>query len=167
MAEWAETFKGAVLASEYDAETHMNSPLYVTRFDQATWFLLHDIGASPAAIKRLKLRVAMVRQSYQFLAELKGGELVAIRSGFIAVGAKHLRFLHRMFDFASGRLVASSDCTAVLASLATGRSVGLPAGFRKAAEGRLVTANLDPAAVDKAKGRGTSRGPRKARRRAS
>ena len=29
MAEWIETFKGAVLASEYDSETHMNSQIYV------------------------------------------------------------------------------------------------------------------------------------------
>ena len=44
MAEWVHTFKGAVLASEYDFASHMNSRMYVSRFDQATWFLLHAIG---------------------------------------------------------------------------------------------------------------------------
>jgi acyl-CoA thioesterase FadM len=138
MAKWVETFKGAVLASEYDAEAYMNSQIYVARFDQATWFLLHAIGVTPASIKRQKLRVAIVRQNYQFLAELRGGELVAVKSGFIAVGAKYVRFLHQMFDCVTNRLVATSDCTAVLARLATGKSIPLPPDFRRRAKTHLV-----------------------------
>jgi acyl-CoA thioesterase FadM len=138
MAKWVETFKGAVLASEYDAEAYMNSQIYVARFDQATWFLLHAIGVTPASIKRQKLRVAIVRQNYQFLAELRGGELVAVKSGFIAVGAKYVRFLHQMFDCVSNRLIATSDCTAVLARLATGKSIPLPPDFRRRAKTHLV-----------------------------
>jgi acyl-CoA thioesterase FadM len=138
MAKWVETFKGAVLASEYDAEAYMNSQIYVARFDQATWFLLHAIGVTPASIKRQKLRVAIVRQNYQFLAELRGGELVAVKSGFIAVGAKYVRFLHQMFDCVTNRLIATSDCTAVLARLATGKSIPLPPDFRRRAKTHLV-----------------------------
>jgi hypothetical protein len=78
------TFKGAVLASEYDFASHMNSHIYVSRFDQATWFLLHAIGMTPASMKQKNLRVAIVRQNYQFLEELRGGELVEIKSGFLA-----------------------------------------------------------------------------------
>jgi acyl-CoA thioesterase FadM len=138
MTKWVETFKGAVLASEYDAEAYMNSQIYVARFDQATWFLLQAIGVTPASIKRQRLRVAIVRQNYQFLAELRGGELVAVKSCFLAVGAKYVRFLHQMFDCVSSRLVATSDCTAVLARLATGKSIPLPSGFRRRAQAHLV-----------------------------
>jgi len=136
---WVETFKGAVLASEYDAEASMNSAIYVSRFDQATWFLLQSIGLTPALIKRQKRRVAIVRQNYQFLAELRGGELITVRSGFFAIGAKYLRFLHQMHNSVTGRMVASSDCTAVLASLKTGKSVPLPPGLQRAAKTHLVT----------------------------
>jgi len=138
MTKWVETFKGAVLASEYDAEAYMNSQIYVARFDQATWFLLQAIGVTPASIKRQRLRVAIVRQNYQFLAELRGGELVAVKSCFLAVGAKYVRFLHQMFDCVSNRLVATSDCTAVLARLKTGKSIPLPSGFRRRAQTHLV-----------------------------
>ena len=92
MAEWVHTFKGAVLASEYDDASHMNSRMYVARFDQATWFLLHAIGVTPASIKQQHQRMAIVRQNYQFLEELRGGELVEIKSGFLAVGEKYFRF---------------------------------------------------------------------------
>jgi acyl-CoA thioester hydrolase len=144
MTKWVETFKGAVLASEYDAEAYMNSQIYVARFDQATWFLLQAIGVTPASIKRQRLRVAIVRQNYQFLAELRGGELVAVKSCFLAVGAKYVRFLHQMFDCVTNRLVATSDCTAVLARLATGKSIPLPSGFRRRAQTHLVLAGRSP-----------------------
>jgi acyl-CoA thioesterase FadM len=84
----------------------------------------------------------VVRQSYQFLEELRGGELVVIQSGFVAIGSKFFRFLHRMLDGETGRLIATSDYTAVEASLATGKSVPLPKALRRLAERRLVTANV-------------------------
>jgi acyl-CoA thioester hydrolase len=138
-ARWVETFKGAVLASEYDAEAYMNSQMYVSRFDQATWFLLQSIGLTPDRIKKQKLRVAIVRENYQFLAELRGGELLTIKSGFFAVGGKYIRFIHQMFNSVTARMVATSDCTAVLASITSGKSVSLPGSLRKAAETHLVS----------------------------
>lgn len=142
MGEWIETFKGAVLVAEYDSASHMNSPLYVARFDQATWFLLSSIGITPRSMKKAGRRIAVVRQSYQFVKELRGGELVLVQSGFVAVGRKFFRFLHRMLDAETGQLVATSDSTAVEASLASGKSVPLPPAQRKRAEARLVTANV-------------------------
>ena len=107
MADWVHTFKGAVLASEYDFASHMNSRMYVSRFDQATWFLLHAIGVTPASMKQKNLRVAIVRQNYQFLEELRGGELVEIKSGFLTVGQKYFRFLHQMYNDETGNMVAT------------------------------------------------------------
>jgi acyl-CoA thioesterase FadM len=104
----------------------MNSRLYIERFDQATWFLLHEIGVTPRSIKTAGRRVAVIRQNFQYVRELRGGELVRIKSGFIAVGRKHFRFLHRMFDIENAALVATSDVTAVQASLETGKTVPLP-----------------------------------------
>ena len=71
MAEWIETFKGAVLAYEYDSQSHMNSNLYVTRFDQATWFLLASIGVTPRSMKQAGRRVAIVAR----VAETHGGRV--------------------------------------------------------------------------------------------
>jgi len=142
MAEWVDTFRGAILAAEYDLEAHMNSQTYVSRFDQASWFLLSTVGITPAVMREQNRRVAIVRQGFQYLRELRGGDLVEIKSGFVAVGKKYLRFHHRMFNAVSGEMVATSDCTALLASLKTSKTVALPAALRKAAEGHLVTFNV-------------------------
>ena len=142
MAEWVHTFKGAVLASEYDFASHMNSRMYVSRFDQATWFLLHAIGMTPASMKQNGLRVAIVRQNYQFLEELRGGELVEIKSGFLAVGEKYFRFLHQMYDDETSKMVATCDSVAVQASLESGKSVTLTGDLQDKAKRYLVTSNV-------------------------
>lgn len=141
---WVETFKGAVLAPEYDPEATMNSRLYNERFDQATWFLMHTIGITPRSIKADGRRVAVVRQLFQYIRELRGGELVRIESGFIAVGKKHFRFLHRMFDAETGDLLATSDVTAVQASLKSGKTVPLPQEqTKKAADFTITVDTID------------------------
>ena len=142
MSDWVHTFKGAVLASEYDFTSHMNSRMYVSRFDQATWGLLHAIGLTPASIREKNLRIAIVRQNYQFLEELRGGELVVIKSGFVAVGEKYFRFIHQMYNDESGKLVATCDSVAVQASLESGKSVPLTASLQDKAKRYLVTANV-------------------------
>jgi acyl-CoA thioester hydrolase len=142
MAEWVHTFKGAVLASEYDFASHMNSRMYVSRFDQATWFLLHAIGVTPASMKQQSLRVAIVRQNYQFLEELRGGELVEIKSGFLTVGEKYFRFLHQMYDDETGKMVATCDSVAVQASLESAKSVPLTKALQEKAKRYLVTSNM-------------------------
>ncbi len=142
MSDWVNTFKGAVLASEYDFTSHMNSRMYVSRFDQATWGLLHAIGLTPASIHQKNLRIAIVRQNYQFLEELRGGELVEIKSGFLSVGEKYFRFLHQMYNDESGRMVATCDSVAVQASLETGKSVELSAQLQSRARQHLVTSNV-------------------------
>ena len=142
MSDWVHTFKGAVLASEYDFASHMNSHMYVSRFDQATWFLLHAIGLTPVSIKQQKLRVAIVRQNYQFLEELRGGELVEVKSGFLAVGEKYFRFLHQMFNDETGHMVATCDSVAVQASLETGKSVPLSSTLQERAKQHLVNSNV-------------------------
>jgi acyl-CoA thioesterase FadM len=147
MADWIHTFKGAVLASEYDFTAHMNSHMYVSRFDQATWLLLHAVGVTPASMKAKNLRVAIVRQNYQFVEELRGGELVEIKSGFVTVGEKYFRFLHQMYNDENKRLVATCDCVAVQAGLDSGKSVRLPEAFIQAAKQHLVTPQI-PAEYD-------------------
>lgn len=139
MSSWTETFKGAVMASEYDPEASMNSRLYIERFDQATWFLMHSVGITPRSVKAEGRRIAVVRQNFQYVRELQGGELIRIESGFIAVGRKHMRFLHRMFDVETGAMVATSDVTAVQASLESGSSVPLSEDTAERARALTIT----------------------------
>ncbi len=147
MTRWINTFRGAVLASEYDSASHMNSRMYVSRFDQATWLLLHAVGLTPGTMKQQKLRVAIVRQNFQFLRELTGGELVQVKSGFVAVGDKYFRFLHQMYDEESGAMVATCDSVAVQASLETNQSVPMAPALQEKARKHLVTTDAPSSAL--------------------
>ncbi len=141
MAEWIETFKGVIDAREYDPNAHMNTQAYVSRFDQATWFLLAAVGLTPRTVRDRKRRVAVLRQSFNFVHELKGSELIVIKSGFVAVGDKHLRLQHRMIDAETDMLMASCDATAVEVSLENDRAVPVEAAIKDRAKALLVTAN--------------------------
>lgn len=141
MAKWIETYKGVISATEYDPNSHMNTHAYVSRFDQATWFLMAHVGMTPRSVREDGSRIAVLRQSFQFVNELQGWELVAVESGFVSVGDKHLRFLHRMIDTETGQMIATSDCTAVKASLETGKSQKLAESIADTAKSLLVTEN--------------------------
>ena len=141
MADWIETFKGVIDAREYDPNAHMNTQAYVSRFDQATWFLLAAVGLTPRTVRERQRRVAVLRQSFNFVHELKGSELIVIESGFVAVGDKHLRFQHRMIDVETQQLMAACAGTAVEVNLANERAVAIDAEVKKRAEARLVTIN--------------------------
>ena len=141
MADWIETFKGVIDAREYDPNAHMNTNAYVTRFDQATWFLLAAVGLTPRVVRERKRRVAVLRQSFNFVHELRGSELIVVESGFVAVGEKHLRFQHRMVDTENDRLMAACAGTAVEVSLENDRAVVIDADIRDRAKARLVTIN--------------------------
>lgn len=145
MSSWVESYRGVVAAGEYDAEAGMNSGLYVSRFDQATWLLLHAAGLTPAGLRTDGLRIAVYRQYYRFLRELRGGDLVSIRSAFIGVSARHARFIHRMTDHADGTLIATADYTGGLASLATQQTVPLPEAARARAEAMMIKETVESA----------------------
>lgn len=138
MSHWTETFRGAVQVSEYDSEAHMNTRMYVTRFDQATWFLLGTIGITPSAMKQDNRRMAIVRQRFQYDQELVGGELIYVESGFIAVGKKYLRFMHRMYNMETKKMIATADYTAFQADKQSGKTVAVQPHHREAAEVLLV-----------------------------
>ena len=128
-------------AREYDPNAHMNTQAYVTRFDQATWFLLAAVGLTPRTVRERKRRVAVLRQSFNFVHELKGSELIVIRSGFVAVGEKHLRFQHRMIDTETDQLMAACGGTAVEVDLDNERAVPIENGIKDRAKAQLVTIN--------------------------
>ena len=141
MADWIETFKGVIDAREYDPNAHMNTQAYVSRFDQATWFLLAAAGLTPRTVRERKRRVAVLRQGFNFVHELKGSELIVIRSGFVAVGDKHLRFQHRMIDVEADKLMAACAGTAVEVDLENERAVLIEPEIKDRAKSLLVTIN--------------------------
>lgn len=141
MAEWIETFKGVIDAREYDPNAHMNTQAYVSRFDQATWFLLAAVGLTPRTVRARKRRIAVLRQGFNFVHELKGSELIVIKSGFVAVGDKHLRFQHRMIDTERDMLMAACDGTAVEVSLENERAAPIEVAIKDRAKSLLVTIN--------------------------
>jgi acyl-CoA thioester hydrolase len=85
--------------------------------------------------------MAAVQQNISYKRELLAGEIVEIRSRFLEVRDKALRFVHEMRNAETGEVAAICEITAVHIDRRARKAVALPAAVRDAA------AALAPAAL--------------------
>ena len=138
MDNWMQTYRGVIHTWEYDGVGHMNSRLYVSRFDQATWSLVSAIGLTPSFFRQHDRRLAIVREEMDFRRELRGGEIIEVRSGFLEVRKRAMRIIHRMLDAETGEEIATGDFTGVQADLSTRKSIPLAEEVKARARDYLV-----------------------------
>jgi acyl-CoA thioester hydrolase len=113
MAALLESYRGAVFPWHCDHMGHMNVMWYVGKFDEATWNLFATIGLTPAMLREQGRAMAAVQQNLSYRRELYAGDVVAVRSGFLEVRDKGLRFVHEMRNAATDEIAAVCELTAV------------------------------------------------------
>ena len=126
MAQTIETYRGAVYPWHCDHIGHMNVMWYVGKFDEATWNLFASIGMPPTYL-RDTAGMAAVQQNISYKRELHAGDVVAVRSHFLEVRDKVLRYVHEMVNGETGEVAALCELTVVHLDRATRRSTPLPA----------------------------------------
>jgi acyl-CoA thioester hydrolase len=125
MAQAIETYRGAVYPWHCDHIGHMNVMWYVGKFDEATWNLFAAIGMPPSYL-RDTAGMAAVQQNISYKRELHAGDVVAVRSHFLEVRDKVLRYVHEMVNGETGEVAALCELTVVHLDRATRRSASLP-----------------------------------------
>ncbi len=125
MAQTIETYRGAVYPWHCDHIGHMNVMWYVGKFDEATWNLFAAIGMPPSYL-RDTAGMAAVQQNINYKRELHAGDVVAVRSHFLEVRDKVLRYVHEMVNGETGEVAALCELTVVHLDRATRRSTPLP-----------------------------------------
>jgi acyl-CoA thioesterase FadM len=90
-----ETYRGAVGAWECDAFGHLNIAFYVDRFAAAAADLLERLDAGT--------RWRTVALDTRYLAELRAGEGIVIRSGLLSRDASGIRLAHEALTASGGR----------------------------------------------------------------
>lgn len=107
------TYQGMVYPWHCDHMGHMNVMWYAGKFDEATWHHFASIGISTEYLRNNDLGMAAVDQHIVYKAELLSGDLVTIRSHWLEVKEKTLRFRHEMYNSQTNTLAAISDMIAV------------------------------------------------------
>jgi acyl-CoA thioester hydrolase len=133
---WIDTYRGTVFPWETDIVEHLTVAYYFERFADATLNLLWTVGLG-ADYMRVERRGCVTVDCYvRYMHELRVGDILHISSAVIGVDADGLRLGHRVFDSDTGALCATVEQRTVHMELRTRAATPLPAGPRRAAEGR-------------------------------
>ena len=107
------TYRGTVYPWHCDHVGHMNVMWYVGKFDEATWNLLHRVGITPGYLREGRRGMVAVDQHIEYKRELRAGDVIAVRSEVLEVGAKKIRFRHEMRNEGTGEVAAVTTLVGV------------------------------------------------------
>ena len=139
MGRWIETQRGIVGPEDCDANRHMNVRGYFERFNNASGYLLGQVGLYYGEVVAIGYGIGTVENTIRYRRELVDGDPYVIESAFVRLGRTSFRHLHRMIDVNREALSASSDMTEVLFALDTRASAPLTGDMRTRIETMLVT----------------------------
>ncbi len=142
MADLIETYRGVVYPWHCDHMGHMNVMWYVGKFDEATWQLFSTLGLNAAWLRENGRGMAALDQRIAYQRELQAGDAILVRSGFIEVRPKVLRFVHQMSNVDTGEMAAQTLLTAVHLDTALRKACTLPDFAAQRAQRALVQCEL-------------------------
>ncbi len=113
MEKWIETYRGTVYPWHCDHMGHMNVMWYVGKFDEATWQLFASAGLTGTYLRENSRGMAGVQENISYKAELRAGDVIAIRSRVLEVRNKAVRFVHEMINLDTAATAATAELIAV------------------------------------------------------
>jgi acyl-CoA thioester hydrolase len=135
-----DRYRTKILPEWIDYNGHMNVAYYVLVFDHATDAFWDYLGIGEAYLKRTNNSTFSVESHVTYQGEVKLGDEVRVTSQLLAVDAKRLHFLHRMYHAERNYLAATLECVSLHVSLDQRRSAPFPAD-RQAFLERVVAAH--------------------------
>jgi len=133
---WIDTYRGTVFPWETDIVEHLTVAYYFERFADATLNLLESLGLGADYMRAERRGCVTVDCYVRYMHELRVGDILHISSAVIGVDAEGLQLAHRVFNSDTGILCATVEQRTVHMELGTRAGAPLPAGPRRAAEGR-------------------------------
>lgn len=121
-----ETYRGVVYPNQLDHMGHMNVQWYAAKFDEGTWHLFSTIGITSRYIRENNKGMAALEQITKYKAEVMAGDLLVVKSKFLEIKDKTIRFIHVMYNAETGAEVATSEFLGVYLDKNARRSCALP-----------------------------------------
>lgn len=133
------TLEGAVEPSFVDAMGHMNVAFYARLFDRAVWQRFAELGLDAAYLERAGRGMFALEENTRYLAELREGERLAIRTALVEAREKTLRFVQYLLNVEKGTLAATQEIVTAHIDLSTRRTTPIPADIRARLAAEVVT----------------------------
>jgi acyl-CoA thioester hydrolase len=122
---WMETYRGRVASWECDHLGHMNVQFYVARISDASAALTNAMGLTAGYLRERRRALAAVHHDISYLAEVKAGDLLLMRSGILSAEGKKVRFAHRMMRIEDGKPVMRAKVFMISMDLEQRRSIAV------------------------------------------
>lgn len=128
------TYRGTVYPWHCDHLGHMNNMWYAGKFDEASWYLLSQMGLSSTYVREANCSLAAVEQVTTFKRELLAGDSLEVWSRVLEVRERVVRIAHEMRNAETQEVCATVAITAVHMDLALRRATPLPDVQRRMAQ---------------------------------
>ena len=138
MSGWLETYRGVVNPWECDVVEHFTVAYYFNRFGDATLRMGEAIGLGLSYMEAERCGCASVDCYVRFQEELRAGDAFHIESGVIDIDDKRLRLGHKVYNSATGAVVATLEQLQVHFHLDRRKSVAFSQAQRDAVEKRRI-----------------------------
>ena len=130
--------RDTVKPREIDVYGYSAMSYYIHRFSAANAQSTAGFGFTPAYMRDERRGFSTFEFQLRFLRGLRAGDPVCVRSALLHVGNSSLRVFHKMFDEATGDLVATLDQLGVHLDVAARRPTPLPDALRDRAKSLLA-----------------------------
>jgi acyl-CoA thioester hydrolase len=118
----------AIISDEQlDMMGHLNIRWYMAIFDDAAWKFFASFGMDEAYFQTSKCGGFALRHFVSYLAEVRVGETVAVRTRILGRSAKRIHFMHFMINETNGKLAATLEAVGTHADMIKRRSTPYPA----------------------------------------
>jgi acyl-CoA thioesterase FadM len=138
MADWIETYRGAVAPWECDVNDHLTIAYYFGRFSDANLVLMAAADLVPDLGAETRRGCVALECYVRFAKELRAGDTLHIDSGILEVAEKIVTCGHKVIDSASGAVVATLEEKMIHFDLDSRESVPIPEPRRAALEAGIV-----------------------------
>lgn len=102
-------YRKTVPTDYLDEMGHMNVRWYMALFDDASYPFFASIGMHTDYYKETQSGGFALRQFVNYLAEVRVGETVVVRSRLLGRSAKRIHFMHFMINETKGKLAATME----------------------------------------------------------
>ena len=138
MSNVFEIYRGVVFPWMCDHIGHMNVRWYAHHFDDGGFHLWSMAGLSQREMRERGTQVVVAQTTIKYIRELKAGDLIVIRAGFVKVGQKSVVHIAKMYNADTNAYSAWEETVEVFFDPEQRKAAPMPEDFRQRLTARIV-----------------------------
>ena len=138
MSNVFEIYRGVVFPWMCDHIGHMNVRWYAHHFDDGGFHLWSMAGLSQREMRDRGTQVVVAQTTIKYIRELKAGDLIVIRAGFVKVGQKSVVHIAKMYNADTNAYSAWEETVEVFFDPEQRKAAPMPEDFRQRLTARIV-----------------------------